>query len=56
MCGEHATDEVVAAPEVTEELNRLKTFGGSYREPIVDEAMPRGHVQPEDRNCPWQTR
>ena len=44
MCGEYATDEDVAAPEVTGELSRLKTFGRSYREPIVDEAMPRGHV------------
>ena len=44
MCEEYAADEYVAAPEVTEELSRLKTFGGSYREPIVDEAMPRGHV------------
>ena len=43
-CGEYAADEYVAAPEVTEELCRLKTFGGSHREPIVDEAMPRGHV------------
>ena len=40
MCEEYAADEYVAAPEVTEELSRLKTFGGSYREPIVDEAMP----------------
>ena len=39
-----AADEDVAAPEVTEEPSRLKTFGRSYREPIVDEAMPRGHV------------
>ena len=44
MCGEYAADEDVAAPEVTEELSRLKTFGMWYREPIVDEAMPRGHV------------
>ena len=44
MCGEYATDEDVAAPEVTGELSRLKTFGRSYREPIVDEAMPREHV------------
>ena len=29
MCGEYAADEDVAAPEVTEELNRLKTFGRS---------------------------
>ena len=40
MCGEYAADEDVAAPEVTEELNRLNTFG----KPIVDETMPRGHV------------
>ena len=44
MCGECAADEDVAAPEVTEELNRLKTFGRSYRETIVDETMRRGHV------------
>ena len=43
-CGEYAADEDFAAPEVTEELNRLKTFGRSYRETIVDETMPRGHV------------
>ena len=29
MCGEYAADEDVAAPDVTEELNRLKTFGRS---------------------------
>ena len=44
MCREYAADEDVAVPEVTEELNRLKTLGRSYREPIVDETMPRGHV------------
>ena len=43
-CGEYAADEDFAAPEVTEELNRPKTFGRSYREPIVDETMRRGHV------------
>ena len=43
-CGEYAANEDFAAPEVTEELNRLKTFRRSYREPIIDETMPRGHV------------
>ena len=31
--GENATDEDVIAPEVTEELNRLKTLGWSLQSP-----------------------
>ena len=37
---ENATDEVVEAPEVTEELNRLKTLGRACKAPSVEELMP----------------
>ena len=39
--GENETDEDVVSPEVTEFLNRLKTLGGPYTDPSVDELIPR---------------
>ena len=40
--GENTTDdEDAVAPEVTEELNRLKTLDRPYRAPTVDKLMPR---------------
>ena len=42
--GENATDEDVVAPEVTEELNRLKTLGRAHKAPSVDELMSLRYV------------
>ena len=50
MSGEATTDEDFVAPEVTEELNRLKMLGRPYRAPTVDELMPRGHVYSQKTN------
>ena len=38
--GEDAIDEDVVAPEVTEELNRLKKLSRAYKAPSVDELIP----------------
>ena len=42
--GENATDEDVVAPEVTEELNRLKTLIRGYKDPSVHHLMPLRYV------------
>ena len=42
--GVNATGEVIVAPEVTEELNRLKTMGRIYRAPSADQLMPLRYV------------
>ena len=42
--GENETDEDVVSPEVTEELNRLKTLGRPFIAPSADELMPRTFV------------
>ena len=47
--GENATNEVVVATEVTEELNRLKTLGRAYKAPECRSADAcEVRVQPED--------
>ena len=38
--GDNTADEDVVAPEVTEELNRVKKLGRPYRSPTVHELMP----------------
>ena len=48
--GENETDEDVVSPEVTEELNRLKTFGRPYTAPSADELMPRTFVYSQKTN------
>ena len=48
--GENETDEDVVSPEVTEELNRLKTLGRPYTAPSVDELMPRTFVYSQKTN------
>ena len=48
--GERATDEDAVAPEVTEELNRLKTLGRAYKAPSVDELMPLRYVYTQKTN------
>ena len=48
--GENATDEDVVAPEVTEELNRLKTLGRAYQAPSVNELMPLRYVYSQKAN------
>ena len=50
MFGVNTTDEDVVAPEVTEELNRLKVLGRPYTAPTVDELMPRGLVYSQRTN------
>ena len=47
---ENATDEDVVAPEVTEELNRLKTLGRAYKAPSVDELMLLKYVYSQKTN------
>ena len=47
---ENATHEDVVAPEVTEELNRLKTLGRAHKAPSVDELMPLRHVHSQKTN------
>ena len=44
MSGVNTTDEDVVAPDVTEELNRLKLLGRPYTAPTVNELMPQGPV------------
>ena len=39
--GENVTDDDIVAPEVREELNRLKTLGRIYRAPSVDQRTTR---------------
>ena len=46
---ENAADEDVVAPEVTKEVNRLKTLGRAHKAPSVDELMPLRYVQPENQ-------
>ena len=48
--GENETDEDVVSPEVTEELNRLKTLGRPYTAPSADELMPRTFVYRQKTN------
>ena len=50
MSGVDTTYEDVVAPEVTEELNRLKPLGRPYTAPTVDELMPRGPVYSQKTN------
>ena len=45
-----ATDEDVVAPEVTEELNRLKTLGRAHKTPSVDELLPLRYVYIQKTN------
>ena len=44
MSGVSTTDEDVAAPEVTEELNRLKLLGRQFTAQTANELMPRAPV------------
>ena len=48
--GENETDEDVVSPEVTEELNRLKTLGRLYTAPSVEELMPRTFLYSKKTN------
>ena len=48
--GENETNEDVVSPEVTEELNRLKTLGRPYTAPSADELMPRTFVYSQKTN------
>ena len=48
--GENETDEDIVSPEVTEELNRLKTLGRPYIAPSADELMPRTFVYSRKTN------
>ena len=48
--GENETDEDVVSPEVTEELNRLKTLARPYTAPSADELMPRTFVYSQKTN------
>ena len=48
--GENETDEDVLSPEVTEELNRLKTLGRPNTAPSADELMPRTFVYSQMTN------
>ena len=50
MSGLSTTDQDVVAPEVTEELNRLKLLGRPCRAPTADELMPRGPVYSQRTN------
>ena len=49
--GENATDEDIVAPEVTEELNRLKTQGRAHNAPTVDQLMPLRNVYSQKPNA-----
>ena len=53
--GENETDEDVVSPEVTEELNRLKTLGRPYTVVSVDELMPRMFVYSQKTNEQLET-
>ena len=48
--GENATDEDVVAPEVTEDLNRLKTLGRAHKALSVDEPMPLRYLNSQKTN------
>ena len=48
--GENTADEDVVAPEVTEELNRVKKLGRPYRSPTVHESMPPKSVYSQKTN------
>ena len=50
MSGVNTTGGDVVAPEVTEELNRLKPLGRPYTAPTVNELMPRGPVYSQRTN------
>ena len=47
---ENETEEDVVSPEVTEELNRLKSLGRPYTAPSADELMPRTFVYSQKTN------
>ena len=47
---ENETEEDVVSPEVTEELNRLKTLERPYTAPSADELMPRTFVYSQKTN------
>ena len=47
---ENETDEDVVSPEVTEELNRLKTLGRPSTAPTVDEPMPQTFMYSQKTN------
>ena len=54
--GENETDDGIVAPEVAEELNRLKTLGRIHRAASVDQLMPLRYVCSQKTNEPLYER